>query len=136
MIANIVSGTRRRTRVATGLTAVLAAALTLPVPAHAATTKFDGSWSVVALTTSGPCDASYRFNGQIGGGTIYYAYQQLEVVGRVEANGAVSVKITYGSAHAEGHGRLTETHGSGTWSGEGPDGRCTGTWSSTRQSSQ
>lgn len=133
MIANIASGTRLKMHLALGLAA---AVLTLPVYAHAATTKFDGTWSVVAMTTSGPCDASYRFSGQIKGGAVHYEYQQLRIVGRVEANGVTSVRMTYGTAHAEGRGRLTETHGSGTWSGVGPDGHCTGTWTSTRESGQ
>jgi hypothetical protein len=110
-----------------------AAALTQATLARAATTEFDGSWSVVVLTTSGPCDPSYRFSGQIIRGAISYAYNSLEVTGHVEANGTTFVKVIYGDAHAEAHGRLSATHGSGTWSGNGPDGRCAGTWRSTRE---
>src|SRR5579872_2027066 len=39
-----------------------------------AATKFDGTWSVVIYTKSGPCDPSYRISGQIVDGQIYYAY--------------------------------------------------------------
>jgi hypothetical protein len=111
-----------------------AAALAQTMPARAAASEFDGSWSVVVLTTSGPCDPSYRFSGQIIGGAISYAYNTLEVTGHVEASGATFVKVIYGDAHAEAHGRLTAIRGSGTWSGSGPNGHCAGTWAATRES--
>jgi hypothetical protein len=97
-----------------------------------AATKFDGPWSVIVQTTTGPCDASNRFSGQIVNGQISYAYGSLEVTGHVEANGATSVHVTYGTAHGEAHGHMTATYGSGTWSGDGPNGRCAGTWVATR----
>jgi hypothetical protein len=99
----------------------------------AAGTQFDGPWSVVVRTSTGPCDASSRFSGQIVNGEIFYAYGSLEVTGHVDASGATSVHVTYGTAHGEAHGRLTPTQGSGTWSGSGPDGRCTGTWDATHK---
>jgi hypothetical protein len=97
-----------------------------------AATKFDGPWSVVIYTSTGPCDVSNRFSGQIVNGEISYAYGSLEVTGHVEASGTTVVRVTYGSAHGEAHGHLTTTQGSGTWSGDGPDGRCAGTWIATR----
>jgi len=111
---------------------VAASALTPSRPAYAEG-KFDGPWSVVVYTSTGPCDPSARFSGQIVNGQISYAYGSLEVTGRVESSGATAVQVTYGSARGEAHGRLTETHGSGTWSGMGPEGHCTGTWAATRK---
>ena len=108
-------------------------ALTSPSPVYGGT-RYDGLWSVVVYTSSGPCDPSYRFRGQIANGEISYAYGSLEVTGRVEANGATSVRVTAGAAHGEAHGHMTTTHGSGTWSGDGPDGHCAGTWIATRPS--
>ena len=99
-----------------------------------AASKFDGAWSVVVYTSSGRCEPSYRFSGQIGNGEIYYAYGSLEVTGHVVESGAVYVKVVSSSGHAEAHGHFTPTQGSGTWSGQGPDGRCDGTWTATRQS--
>jgi hypothetical protein len=120
------------------LGALLLAALALPTVTVAgrdarAEGKFDGPWSVVVYTSTGPCDPSARFSGQIVNSAISYAYGSIEVTGRVEASGATRVQVTYGSAHGEAHGHLTETHGSGTWSGMGPEGHCTGTWSATRK---
>jgi hypothetical protein len=99
-----------------------------------ATKKYDGTWSVTVQTTSGSCDPAQRFSGQIVNGEISYAYGSLDVTGRVEPSGATFVQVTYGSLHGEAHGHMTLTQGSGTWSGDGPDGRCAGTWSAARPS--
>lgn len=111
----------------------LAAALT-----HAtfvrASTKYDGAWSVVIYTASGPCDPSYRISGEITNGEIFYAYGSLEVKGHIEPSGTTHVHVTAGNGHGEAHGHMTATHGSRTWSGDGPNGRCTGTWTATRPS--
>jgi hypothetical protein len=124
----------RNTAGSLALAATLAAsALAQGADAHAAG-KYDGLWSVTVYTTSGPCDPAQRFSGQIVNGAISYAYGSLDVTGRVEPSGATSVRVTYGSAHGEAHGHMTLTQGSGTWSGDSPDGRCTGTWSATRPS--
>jgi hypothetical protein len=109
-----------------------ASALTQPTDGRAAT-AFDGPWSVVVYTLVGQCDPSARFSGQIVNGEISYAYGSLDVTGHVEANGFTRVHVIYGTAHGEAHGRLTATQGSGTWSGDGPEGRCSGTWSATRK---
>ena len=34
---------------------------------------FDGPWSVLIVTRSGPCDQSYRFGVQIANGVVYYS---------------------------------------------------------------
>jgi hypothetical protein len=115
------------------LAATLVASAFTPPTCALAGTEFDGPWSVVVRTSTGQCDPSNRFSGQIVNGEISYAYGSLEVTGRVEASGATRVHVTYGTAHGEAHGRLTATHGSGTWSGDGPDGRCSGTWDATRK---
>ncbi len=117
---------------------ILAPVVTLAfaIPAQAAderaTGKYDGMWSVTVYTTSGPCDPAQRISGQIVNGEISYAYGSLDVTGHVEPSGATRVHVTYGSAHGEAHGHMTPTQGSGTWSGDSPDGRCAGTWSATR----
>jgi hypothetical protein len=115
--------------------ATIAATALLPVPYGRAATRFDGAWSVVVLTTSGRCDPSYRFSGQIVNGEISYAYGSIEVKGSVVSSGAVFVRVSGSSGHAEAHGHFTVVQGSGTWHGEGPDGHCAGTWSATRSPS-
>jgi len=119
------------------LAPILALILTpiLARPGHAGGTgsKFDGPWSVAVFTTAGSCDPSARFSGQIVNGDISYAYGSLEVTGHVETSGATSVRVTYGTARGEARGVLTATQGSGTWSGDGPNGHCAGTWNATRK---
>jgi hypothetical protein len=122
----------RNTAGAMLLAATFAATALTPATYVHAGTKYDGQWSVIVYTANGPCDASYRFSGQIVNGEISYAYGSLEVTGHVETSGATSVRVTTGSAHGEAHGQMTAMHGSGTWSGDGPDGRCAGTWIATR----
>jgi hypothetical protein len=116
--------------------AVAASALTQATTDGRAASVYDGPWSVVVVTRTGPCDASYRFSGEIVNGDIFYAYGSLEVTGHVAASGATFVRVTRGSAHGEAHGKLTATQGSGTWSGQGPDGHCAGTWIATRASAK
>jgi hypothetical protein len=114
------------------LAATLALSALTPTADLRAATKYDGSWSVIVYTSRGPCDPSSRFSGEIVNGEISYAYGSLEVSGHIDASGATHVHVIYGSAHGEAHGHMTATHGSGTWTGVGPDGRCAGTWVATR----
>ena len=109
---------------------VTAAALTQATYVRAAT-KFDGSWSLVVYTRSGPCDASYRFAGQIVNGAVVYG-GGVQVYGRVRPNGAASLRVSSGSAYAVGSGHLTATHGAGSWYGVASGGRCSGSWVATR----
>ena len=110
---------------------VTAAALTQATYVSAAT-KFDGAWSVVVYTRSGPCDASYRFSGQIVNGAIVYGGGGIELAGRVRPSGAASLRVSAGSAYAVASGHLTATHGSGSWYGQAAGGRCSGTWAASR----
>jgi hypothetical protein len=110
---------------------VTAAALTQATYVRAAG-KFDGNWSVVVYTRSGPCDAAYRFSGQIVNGAIVYGGGGIELYGRVRPSGAASLRVSSGSAYAVASGHLTATHGSGSWYGQAAGGRCSGTWVAQR----
>jgi hypothetical protein len=114
------------------LAAIFAATELTLTAAASAGSKFDGSWSVVVFTRSGPCDPSFRFSGQIVNGQISYAYNALDVTGAVADSGETHVHVTAGDNHGEAHGHMSVTQGAGVWSGVGPDGRCEGTWIATR----
>ena len=116
------------------LAATLAASVLTPAADVHAGGKYDGAWSVVVYTSRGPCEPSQRFSGQIVNGEISYAYGSLEVTGHVAPSGATVVRVVYGSARGEAHGHLAAMQGSGTWSGNGPNGHCAGTWMATRPS--
>jgi hypothetical protein len=100
------------------------------IPAKA-TGHFDGKWSVVVVTTKGECDRAYRYPIAINGQTLVNAGDTaFDISGRVQDNGAVAVRISYGDKHAQGSGRLSGTFGSGSWVG----GSCAGTWTAERRS--
>jgi hypothetical protein len=112
---------------------LVAVALTQATYVRAAT-KFDGEWSVVVVTRSGPCDASYRFSGQIVNGAIIYngGLGPIDFAGRVRPNGTAYLRVASGENFALASGRMTPTRGKGIWRGKSADGICAGTWSAVR----
>jgi len=113
------------------LTAVLGLGLAATAIPAQATGNFDGKWSVVVVTTKGDCDRAYRYPIAIRGETLINAGDTaFDISGRVQGNGAVAVKISYGDKSAHGQGRLSGTFGTGSWVG----GSCAGTWTAERRS--
>ena len=112
---------------------ILAAALN-PAPA-AARTVYDGAWSVLIVTQTGPCDRAYRYGLSIrDGSVIYEGSAPVNVAGRVYPNGAVQVRVWAGQQGASGSGRLSRNFGGGVWRGTGSMGSCAGNWSAERRS--
>jgi len=104
-----------------------------PAPAFART-AYDGQWSVLIVTNSGPCDRAYRYGLSIqNGAVIYEGSAAVNVAGKVANNGAVKVRVWAGQQGASGTGRLSRTDGSGTWRGTGSMGTCSGVWSAERR---
>jgi hypothetical protein len=107
-----------------------------PAPRAAALprTVFDGAWSVVINTHSGPCDPQYRFGVQIVDGNIVHDGGGVaNVQGEVASNGSVWVHVSAGGQAASGQGRLARDSGTGTWSGQGSAGTCGGSWQAVRR---
>src|ERR671923_2024446 len=119
------------TRPAT-LATFFAAVMSSTAPsAHAA--SFDGPWSVLVVTRSGPCDQAYRYGVTISRGVVYYAGGgPVSLTGRVSPSGSVTVRVSSGPQYAIGTGRLARSKGGGSWRGQGPNGSCAGVWSATR----
>jgi hypothetical protein len=112
---------------------ILAAALLTPGPA-AARTPYDGNWSVLIVTNSGPCDRAYRYGLSIRDGSVFYeGSAAVNVAGRVGRNGVVNVRVWAGQQGANGSGRLSRTAGGGEWRGTGSMGSCAGVWSAERR---
>jgi hypothetical protein len=112
---------------------VSAALFAAPVPASAQG-AYNGIWSVLIITNSGPCDRAYRYPLRITNGRVTYAGQaDFNVSGRVSRNGAVSVTVSRGSQRASGSGRLSGASGSGRWSGAGDSSRCSGVWTAEKR---
>ena len=110
----------------------VAAALT-PEPA-AARTPYDGNWSVLIVTQTGPCDRAYRYGLSIvDGSVIYQGSAPVNVAGRVQRNGVVNVRVWAGQQGASGYGRLSRFDGGGEWRGIGSMGNCAGYWRADRR---
>src|SRR5258708_18487256 len=94
------------------------------MPAQAAGRKnFDGSWSVLIMTRSGPCDQAYRYGLFIRDGRVFYdGSAAVNVAGQVSPSGVVNVRVWAGSQSASGAGRLARDYGGGQWRG-GRSGR-------------
>jgi hypothetical protein len=107
------------------------AACTLPFASTAHAGPFDGSWSVLVITRSGPCDRSYRYGVTIYNGVVFGG-GAASVSGRVSQIGHVSVSVSSGQGNAYGSGRLSRNSGGGSWRGRGPSGTCSGSWSAQR----
>lgn len=98
--------------------------------------KFDGDWSMTAVTTRGHCGTIPMGMG-IAGGHIHstggsFAFYPIALGGRVSESGSVSLKAVAGPRIAHGTGHFSSVRGRGTWSGIGPSGHCSGVWSATR----
>src|SRR5437016_1629808 len=104
-----------------------------PEPA-AARTNYDGNWSVLIVTDSGPCDRGYRYGLAIRNGRVFYqGSAAVNVDGQVSPNGRVQVRVWAGSQSASGAGRLSSNFGSGTWRGAGSSSSCAGSWTAERR---
>jgi hypothetical protein len=113
---------------------ILASACIAAVPDMASAQRaFDGQWSVLIVTQRGNCDRAYRYGVSIRNGGIYYDGGIVNFSGRVAGNGAVSVRVTSGSAYAIGSGRLNRNIGNGRWNGRSGVDQCSGYWTAERR---
>jgi len=116
------------------LLSVLAFTAVLSPEPAAARTNYDGNWSVLIVTNSGPCDRAYRYGLSIRNGRVFYeGSAAVNVDGRVAPNGRVQVRVWAGSQSASGTGRLASTYGSGMWQGTGSASSCAGSWTAERR---
>jgi len=114
-----------------GVAFVAGALAPAPVAARSA---FDGQWSVLIVTNSGPCDRAFRYGLAIQNGEVsYQGSASVNVAGSVAKNGLVKVRVWAGRQGASGSGRLSRTDGSGTWEGTGSMGSCSGVWTAERR---
>jgi hypothetical protein len=117
------------------LAALLTLATATATPTIPATrTNFDGNWSVLIVTTSGPCERAYRYGISIRNGLVTNeGSASVSLTGRVSKNGAVSVRVWAGSQSASGAGRLSRGYGSGRWHGADASDSCAGSWTAERR---
>jgi hypothetical protein len=106
--------------------ASFAATSTFAVPAY------DGLWSVSIVTEKGDCDRGYRYPIRISNGVLANAgdVTAIDINGKVQQTGAITVTVSGGGKSATGSGRLAGNIGEGHWSG----GECSGSWTAERRS--
>ena len=105
-----------------------------PSPVALGTTAFDGLWSVVIMTDSGPCDRAYRYGVRINDGFVSSdAAGGVALQGRVAPNGSVRVGISAGGIPPRARAACHPDLGSGTWHGQGSGASYVGTWQAERR---
>ena len=108
-------------------------ALVIAAPAFgtaAASTPYDGRWSLSIMTTRGSCD-TYNFPVDISNGRVSFP-GLVNANGRVTGKGSVRVFVAAMGKSANGSGRLTTSSGSGSWTGRAGEDRCSGRWTAQR----
>ena len=105
-------------------------------PIAKAAGKFDGSWSAVLATKTGPCDATYRGAVQVINGIVQAQGVANNVLsGRVSPKGSVTVRGSLtGNLYGTASGRLSGNSGSGSWRVHMQNGECLGVWTAQRLS--
>ena len=114
--------------------AALSAVLCSVPPATAS--EFEGSWTMVASTTSGHC-GRIKVGLGIKRGRIYstsgkFVFRPIHVAGIVSPSGQAKMNAVAGPRTAQGIGRFNRHRGSGIWTGTGPSGVCSGFWNAVR----
>jgi hypothetical protein len=95
---------------------------------------FDGRWSVLVITETGDCDSAYRYGLRIERGTILYEGETaVDLSGRVDRDGRVTVSLRRGDQSASATGRLSGNRGAGTWTGKSATAACSGRWEAERR---
>ena len=89
--------------------------------------EFDGVWSVVLTSESGPCAPRRRVVVLVSEGRVTYGGEErVTATGEVSPSGLVDVHFTYQGDRLEARGSVHRRIGSGSWSS--PTVRCRGSW--------
>jgi hypothetical protein len=106
---------------------------------HSATqarTPYDGPWAVTIMTEKGTCDPAYRYAVVVADGKVVSDAREstgtVNISGKIDAGGNVSVNVWRGEQHAAGTGKLSDTSGAGTWTGKTSSASCAGRWEARR----
>jgi len=110
------------------LSAAEAAIKSLGVPS-----QYDGSWRIVAKTTTGLCSASKSYHVTIKNSDASISDKDIGIDGGVLIDGAVQILIVKGSNRVPITGHLdAKGSGSGTWHATGGLVECSGHWTAER----
>jgi hypothetical protein len=109
----------------------MTAAVLLATPAAAATSNYDGAWSLTFVTQQGACDPTYNFSVNISNGFVSHP-NLVRLRGKVARSGLVHASVVVQDKYANGSGKLTKNSGRGTWSGHAGAARCAGYWTAQK----
>jgi len=116
--------------------ALYAASVLSGLPASAKS-AYDGTWVVTILTTQGGCDPAYRYIVHVADGDVTpqmdSSSASFDISGKVDGSGQVKVRVQRGDQHADGSGKLSESAGTGAWTGKSASEACAGRWEAKRQ---
>jgi hypothetical protein len=104
---------------------------TAPVSTAAAATRYDGPWTVVFATRTGPCDATYGLEINIVDGVLSHP-NLVRFHGQVARSGVVHASLAVEDKLADGSGTLQNDTGRGVWVGSAAGVRCSGVWTAQR----
>jgi hypothetical protein len=125
----------RKSMIANRIALALLAACMIFGSAPAAIAAHQGNWLMVAVTTRGHC-GKINIGLGIKSGRIFstsgsFVRYPIQVDGRISGSGQAKIKAVAGPRVAHGIGRFGAYQGSGTWTGTGPSGLCSGVWTAT-----
>lgn len=103
-------------------------------PSANAQGKFDGRWSAVVVTKSGPCQRAYRGAVYVSNGGVQVEGTYNALYGRVSPNGSVTATGSMGENYGAAWGRLSGNSGGGRWRVHMQSGNCSGVWTAQRRS--
>ena len=115
------------------LATICAAAAIVAMPGANAASKFDGTWTAVFRTRSGPCQPAYRGAVQVVDGVMEVGGTMGSLIGRVSRNGSVRATGYMGANYGVASGRVSGNFGSGTWRAHTESGNCVGVWNAQRR---
>jgi hypothetical protein len=95
--------------------------------------RYDGSWTIIAITAQGPCATRTRYQVRIKDSDASVPGREVEIDGGVSSTGSVQATITSGANRVPISGSLdVRGSGNGTWHTSGGLVTCTGRWSAQR----
>jgi len=93
--------------------------------------KYDGTWNLIIVTEYGACE-QYNVPVQIIDGQVTFPNLN-KSSGSVSSKGDVRVFVSAMGKSASGSGKLKLNAGSGRWTGQSGEDRCSGTWTAEKQ---
>lgn len=111
--------------------ALAAAAALVPAISAAASTPYDGGWSVRVFTEDVDCDLAEEVPIRVSNGNVRYGgWFGPHTEGQVTPEGALQVRFSYFGDVVDVAGHLSGPTGSGQW--VSPTLECGGTWLAER----